>query len=209
MANLLHILAAPRGRDVSRTLKVTEAFLEAYRDSHPDAKIESVNLFTGSLPRFDIELLSAKYKDWQGGEKTAAEGAKWAKVEALIDQFLSADGYLVSAPMWNFNIPYELKHYIDCIVHAGKTFDMSRKPPGLVEGRKMVVCTARGGFYGEGSPFAPFNYQENYLRCIFGFIGITDITFCVAEPTDHGSPEQQREGMKAAIAAAGEAARRF
>jgi FMN-dependent NADH-azoreductase len=28
----------------------------------------------------------------------------------------SADAYLISVPMWNFSIPYMLKHYIDIVI---------------------------------------------------------------------------------------------
>ena len=46
----------------------------------------------------------------------------WAGVRAIVDRFKSADKLLISVPMWNFGIPYALKHYIDVITQPGLTF---------------------------------------------------------------------------------------
>jgi hypothetical protein len=39
----------------------------------------------------------------------------------------------------------------------------------------MMLLLARGGVYRSGNPQETFDFQETYLRCIFGFIGFTDI----------------------------------
>lgn len=44
MKKLLHIVASPR-EDESRTLKVSGAFLEAFKEKHPDWVIDELNLF--------------------------------------------------------------------------------------------------------------------------------------------------------------------
>ncbi len=54
----------------------------------------------------------------------------------------------------------------------------------MVHGKKMVCVTARGSDYSSGSPLHPYDFQEPYLRSIFGFIGITDIEFISVQPTD-------------------------
>jgi len=61
----------------------------------------------------------------------------------------------------------------------------------------MIVVTARGGAYEKGTPAEKFDFQETYLRHIFGFIGITDATFIHAE-------NQAREGAGPSLAAAAE-----
>ena len=40
----------------------------------------------------------------------AADGES---VETLIADFTAADKYVLATPMWNFGVPYRLKHYID------------------------------------------------------------------------------------------------
>jgi FMN-dependent NADH-azoreductase len=67
----------------------------------------------------------------------------------------------------------------------------------LLGNRKVVVITARGGSYEKGSPREKFDFQEPYLRHIFGFVGLTDVTFIHAE-------NQLRDGAGPSLAAATE-----
>ena len=123
------------------------------------------------------------------GQPISKEHAEsWAQIERAIEHFLSADAYLIASPMWNFSIPYALKYYIDCIVQPGYVFRYNELGQALpmVHGKRMVVAAARGGDYSPGSAYHPYDFQEPYLRAIFGFIGITDIEFITAQPTDAG-----------------------
>ena len=101
--------------------------------------------------------------------------------------------------MWNFSVPYMLKHYIDLIVQPKYTFRYLEdgKTEGLAKNKKMIVITSRGGSY--NSPETKdYDQQEPYLRTIFGFIGITDITFLKVEPMDMGQ-ELRAQKIKEAI----------
>jgi FMN-dependent NADH-azoreductase len=90
--------------------------------------------------------------------------------------------------MWNFSIPYTLKHYIDVIVQPKYLFRYTGSGvEGLAKNRKMVVVASRGGDYSPGSPGQAQDLQEPYLRTIFGFVGITDITFLIAQPMNMGA----------------------
>jgi FMN-dependent NADH-azoreductase len=105
MKKLLHIIATPRG-DESRTLKVTRAFLDSFQSTHNDWVVEELNLFKEELPSLTVKRVDGKYillggKDLFGEAKEA-----WEEIIAEIDRFMSADAYLISTPMWNFNIPY-------------------------------------------------------------------------------------------------------
>jgi len=209
MKRLLHIIAAPRGEN-SRTLKVTEAFMERFRQKYPDCEIDELNLFTESLPPLTLEVIGGKYVLLGGAELSGKLKRAWKDVEGHIDRFLGADGYLISTPMWNFSIPSALKHYIDVIVQPKYLFRYTEKgPEGLVKNRKMVVITSRGGDYGPDSPFHAYDHQEPYLRTIFNFVGITDISFVNAQPMDALSPEVQREKLEAAKKTARQVAASF
>jgi FMN-dependent NADH-azoreductase len=48
----------------------------------------------------------------------------------------------------------------------------------------MVCITSRGGDYSKNSLFHVYDFQEPYLRAIFGFIGFTDMHFINAQPMD-------------------------
>lgn len=194
MKKLLHIIATPRGED-SRTLKVSEVFLEVFRRRYPDCYIDELNVATESLPSLTLKMIYGKYILLGGKEMAENVKDAWRVVEQYIQRFLSADGYLVSTPMWNFNIPYPLKQYIDIIVQPKYLFRYTTKGvEGLVKNRKMVVITSRGGDYKQADPY---DCQEPYLRAIFGFVGITDITFVIAQPMDMG-PELEKQKVKEA-----------
>lgn len=104
----------------------------------------------------------------------------------MIEEFLAADVYLLSAPMWNFSIPYVSKHYIDAIVQPRYLFayDATCTPVHLVHDKRMVCVTTRGGDYSPVSPMHAYDAQESHLRQIFGFVGIADLRFIHAQPTD-------------------------
>ena len=70
----------------------------------------------------------------------------------------------------------------------------------------MFVITSRGGDYSEGSPFKAYDFQEPYLRGVFGFIGISDINFIYAQPMDAGGPEVSETKLNEAIQVAKETA---
>ncbi len=201
MKQLLHIIATPRGEE-SSTLKVSKVFLDNFKKAHPDCQIDELNLYSANLPALTAAMVSGKYV-LLGGKDLAKDLKKaWKPIEDHIKRFLSADGYLISAPMWNFNIPYLLKQYIDIIIQPKYLFQYTAGGvEGLVKNRKMVIITSRGGDYSEASPFHKFDYQEPYLRAIFGFVGITDITFVNAQPMNMG-PELEAKGLEKAKAEA-------
>jgi len=196
---LLHIIATPRGEQ-SRTLKIAQAFMEGLEEKYPDCIISSLNLCEKQLPRLDGEKLGGKYTLMMGQELVSDEKARWKDVEEFIERFKSADAYLLTTPMWNFHIPYYLKHYIDIIVQPHYTFRTTDKgTQGLVSNKKMVVVSSRGWDYSANSPLRPMDFQEPYLKAIFGFIGITDIKFVYAQPMDLLGPKVQRERIEAAL----------
>ena len=100
--------------------------------------------------------------------------------------------------MYNFAIPSLLKAWIDQVVRVGKTVTYgSHGPEGLLGNKKVVVITARGGAYEKDTPRVKFDFQEPYLRHIFGFVGLTDVTFIHAE-------NQLRDGAGPSLEAAAE-----
>ena len=125
-----------------------------------------------------------------------------AQGHAALDEFLAADIVVVGAPMYNFTVPSQLKAWIDRIVVAGKTFKYGPKgAEGLAGGKKLIVASSRGGVYGTSTPTASLDHQETYLRAIFQFMGITDITFIRAEGL--AVADQRGKSIESARAAIG------
>jgi len=184
MKKLLYIQASPR-IERSASIAVAERFLEVYRTRHPDDAVETLNLWEADLPEFDGATIDAKYAILQGQPHTSAQIEAWQAVVRIAEHFKSADRYLFSLPMWNFGIPYKLKHFIDVLVQPGLAFAFTPEGgfKGLITGKPAVAIYARGGAYGPGSGAESYDAQSAYLRLLLGFIGFTEIKEIFVEPT--------------------------
>lgn len=200
MLRLLHIVATPRGEE-SRTLQVSEPFLASFLEKNPGWIVDELDLGKEELPPLSMKSVSGKYILLQGKEIFGSLRESWAEILQHIERFKTADLFLLSTPMWNFSIPYMLKHYIDLIVQPRYLFRYREDGTveGLVKDKKMVVIASSGGAY--GGNMERFDHQEPYLRTIFGFIGISDIVFIRAEPMDMGEEMQRQKILEAKEAA--------
>lgn len=126
MSSLLYIQASPRG-ERSHCIAVADAFIQAYKQKHPDDDIVTVNVFDASIPSFDGLAVQAKYTILHGQSHSKEQQQAWKNIEKVIDQFTSADKYVLAVPMWNFSIPYRLKQYIDILVQPGYTFSYMQR----------------------------------------------------------------------------------
>lgn len=184
MGTLLYIESSPR-KQRSASIEVSKVFIEEYKKSHPADEVVILDLWNMDLPPFDKDVIDSKYAVMEGKSFTQEQKTAWKAVENLIAEFKSADQYLISIPMWNFSIPYKLKHYIDLIVQPGYTFAYSKESgyKGLVTNKKIVLICARGGAYGAD---AEIDLQVHYMKVILQFIGFEDIQTILIEPTGAG-----------------------
>ena len=184
MSEVLYIQSSPRRRE-SYSISVADAFVDSYRSKNPADEVRLRNLFDTNLVTFDGNTLQGKYNILHGRDYTAEEKAAWQAVEAEIEAFVAADKYVLAVPMWNFSIPYRLKHYFDIIVQPGYTFSYSPETgfSGLVTGKPVFIAYARGNAYPAGSEMAAMDLQRAYMEKILNFIGLTDIRSVVFEPS--------------------------
>jgi FMN-dependent NADH-azoreductase len=199
MARLLYIEASPR-KERSASIQVARAFIDEYERTHPGDAVETVDLWHTSIPEFDGHVIDSKYAILHGLEHTEEQKRAWRAVEDLISEFTGADKYVFSLPMWNFGIPYKLKHYIDVIVQPGYTFSYSPEKgyEGLVTGKPIVSIYASGGAYGPGTGAESYDLQKAYLELILGFIGFSDFQKITIEST-LGPQEEKEKNMAAAL----------
>ena len=198
---VLHIVATPRGL-ASNTARLSGVLIEELLEKHPGLSIQTLDLFTASLPAIAGSNIESKYTLMTGQNLDDAGAQSWRQIEATIAQFLEADAYILTTPMWNLSIPYALKYYIDCIVQPGYLFryDEMGRTVGMVQGKKMICVTSSGGDY-SNEPLLSYDFVEPYLRTIFGFVGLTDIHFLKVQPMDI-SPEVRNAALKVAMAEA-------
>ena len=209
MSKVLYIQASPRGKR-SKSITVADAFAGSYRESHAGDEVEVLNIFEADLPAFDGLAVQAKYTILNGKEHSAEELEAWKAVEQVIEKFKSAEKYVLAVPMWNFNIPYRLKQYLDIILQPGYTFSFSPEEgyKGLILGKPVLVVYARGGAYSEPGA-AAMNHQSPYLEMILGFMGFTEIQSLAVEPTLMGGPEVAQQVLAEAVEKAKSLAKEF
>jgi FMN-dependent NADH-azoreductase len=181
MATLLKFDTSPMGeRSISR--KLTEEFAKSWLPAHPGGRIVERDLTTLNLPVINGFWVGASYTPEQA--RTPEQSAVLATSDALIADLQQADEYVFGVPMHNFGIPSTLKLWIDQIARAGKTFSFGPDgPKGLLTGKKATLLLASGGVYSEGTAMASFDFVAPYLRAVFGFLGITDVTIIAAGGT--------------------------
>ncbi|MFJ5158527.1 FMN-dependent NADH-azoreductase [Pantoea sp. NPDC088449] len=103
--------------------------------------------------------------------------------DELIAELQTHDTIVIAAPMYNFNIPTQLKNYFDLIARAGVTFRYTEAgPEGLVTGKRAVILSSRGGIHKDTAS----DLLTPYVKLFLGFIGITDVNFVFAEGIAYG-----------------------
>lgn len=174
----------------SHSRKLTREFVEAWKQTHPTDIITYRDIGRNPVPHVNEAWIAAAYTPPE--QRTPQLQKAICISDQLVDEFLAADVYVIGTPMYNFSIPSAFKAYIDQIVRIGRTFafepDNSANPyKPLVLGKKMFIISARGGSgFGTDGQYEQLNYQTPYLATVFGFIGITDITFIDIENDETG-----------------------
>ena len=193
---LLHIDSSILGTQ-SATRELGAAIVGKWQRQNSRGQVRYLDLAREPLNHLTGEVLGARSAP--AGQRSPELVSDIEAGERALDDFLAADVIVVGAPMYNFSIPSQLKAWIDRIAVAGKTFRYTEKgPEGLAKGKKLIVVSARGGIYSDGAPAAALDFQENYLRGVFGFLGITDVEFVRAEGLNYG-PAQREQAMTAAL----------
>ncbi|MBV8124268.1 MAG: NAD(P)H-dependent oxidoreductase [Pelomonas sp.] len=173
---------AHNGQGSFSTRFATE-LVDALKSRHAAAQLTVRDLTTAPHPALDEAALGALFTP--ADQRSAEQAAIVAKNDALIEELLAHDVIVVGAPMINFGVPAQLKNWIDAVARAGVTFRYTATgPEGLVQGKKVYVVSSRGGKH-LGQPTDQGVTQ--YLRTVFGFLGMTDVEFVYLEGLSMGA----------------------
>ncbi len=162
--------------DYSQSNKLVEDFIKNVDQD----KLTVRDLAANPLPVLDFAVATAlrATKDLSQEQQTVVDLS-----DTLIEEVKAADTLVIAAPMYNFTIPTQLKNWIDLIARAGVTFKYTENGvQGLIEGKKAIVITTRGGVHKDSST----DNVAPYLRTVLGFVGITDVEFVYAEALNMG-----------------------
>lgn len=197
---LLHVIANPRPESESRSRRLAKAFLEGFRQSHPNEEIRTADLFTMDLPMTDAADVNTRIHQLTSGDLVGEEKKRFDRFCTFIDPLLKCDRLLITTPMWNFGPPWKLKQWIDVVVQARMVFEYTPQGPRGLLKAKAAVVGARGGAYADGSdPRESGDYLDPYLRFILKWIGITDVRMCWADAVDaqRDKAEDKMKGYEA------------
>lgn len=187
MNKTLIINAHPKVDDTSSvSIKVFNHFLESYTELIPNNEtIEQINLYDDVVPVIDKTVLSAWEKQGNGQKLTDEEQKVTERMSEILQQFKSANTYVIVLPLHNFNIPSKLKDYMDNIMIARETFKYTETGSvGLLkDGRRMLVIKASGGIYTNDDWYTDVEYSHKYLKAMFNFLGIEDYQIVRAQGT--------------------------
>ena len=173
---LLHISASPRGA-ASESLAIAQTFLDTFADAHPDVRIDTFDLWDGTLPPFGPDAAAAKMAVFAGVDPQGPQASAWAQVTDTFRRFDSADRYLFSVPMWNAGVPYILKQFIDVVSQPGMVFgfDPERGYTGLLRGKKAAVVYTSAVYGPDRPPAFGSDFQQPFFADWLRWAGIDDI----------------------------------
>ncbi|MCR9580292.1 FMN-dependent NADH-azoreductase [Vibrio antiquarius] len=162
--------------DYSQSNKLVEDFIKNVDQD----KLTVRDLAANPLPVLDFAVATAL----RATEDLSQEQQEVVELsDTLIEEVKAADTLVIAAPMYNFTIPTQLKNWIDLIARAGVTFKYTENGvQGLIEGKKAIVITTRGGIHKD----SPTDNVTPYLRTVLGFVGITAVEFVYAEALNMG-----------------------
>ncbi|MET3633649.1 FMN-dependent NADH-azoreductase [Streptococcus porcorum] len=193
MAKVLFVKGHPLEKEQSYSLKAFEAFKDSYQSLYPDDEIIEIDVYDGTIPSLDKELLEAMSLAKKGGELTSSQADKLDRFNHSTETFLSSDKVVIANPLWNLQIPSHLLSWINTITVAGKTFKYT--PNGVVgraTDKKLLHIQANGGLY-NGQDTA-----SQYIKSIFNFIGIDSIQSVYVEGHAY-QPDQADDILNQAI----------
>ncbi|MEZ9190668.1 FMN-dependent NADH-azoreductase [Vibrio sp. 10N.286.52.F8] len=186
---------------MSKLLVLKSSILGEHSQSNQliDAAIEGQSnalvrdLAANPLPVLDAQAMTAI----NSGDDLADELKEIQSLSnTLVDELKSADIILIGAPMYNFMVPTQLKNWFDLLARAGVTFSYTEQgPKGLIEDKKVIVVTTRGGIHIGGEN----DHVTGYLKTMLSFFGISKVEFVYAEALNLGDEPAQASRNQARV----------
>ncbi|MET7423164.1 NAD(P)H-dependent oxidoreductase [Dactylosporangium sp. NPDC005555] len=159
---------------VSRALADTAE--QAWLAEHHDAVVTRRDLGVQPLPADAWSSLARAAVD--PGAPPADEAREL--VDRLGAELLAADAFLFAVPLYNWNLPAQVKNWIDLIVLHPRLGLHGDQP---LAGKPAVLALSRGGGYGPGTPKEGWDHVTPYLRRVFGEVWGLDLHVAEAELT--------------------------
>lgn len=194
---LLYISVNSKPENLSSSKMVARKFINKFLERNGDFKVEEVDLYKEHIPRLEYQYFKDRncvITEEDAKKLPEKDQKEIRKIRDLCDQFISAQMYVIAAPMWSLSFPAPLKEYIDCIVQEEKTisFEKGKKPKGLLDDKERAVVYIQSS--GGNIPWilVPImDKGENYVAQIMKAMGIKNVQELKVDAT--GTTEEERE----------------
>ncbi|QIH34905.1 NAD(P)H-dependent oxidoreductase [Sphingobacterium sp. DR205] len=178
MKNILHIISSPRA-EVSASRKLGNAVIQKIQEKYSDTIVKERDLTKSKVPLLEEVHINTFFTPAENHSEEQQSISKYS--EGLITELKEADIIVIDSPMYNFSVPATLRAYFDFTSRAGYTFKYDENgPKGLLNDKKLYVAFTSGNIYSEG-PYQIYDSNIPYIRNIFGFYGVSDISVFRAE----------------------------
>ncbi|MFD3258737.1 FMN-dependent NADH-azoreductase [Paenibacillus lentus] len=209
MSTILFIKSSPLPEPQSRSTRVARAFLEECKRLYPEDRVIELDLYNMDIPLIDASLLNAWGQLRNGTPFDQFDEQlqdKLGKFDALTQQFIDADKYVIASPLWNLGVPPMLKAYLDTVAVAGKTFHYTEHgAEGLLSNKLGIHFHGTGGVYSDGVQNA---YADPFIKGLLAFLGVKVLPTVYVEGID-SAPHMEGEIIDKAINEALQAAAHF
>ena len=200
MKNVLVLNGSPRG-DRSHSRRLVQLFLQRWSEEHPSDTIQYREVGKGNLPHVSEEWIAAAFTSPE--KRTPKMQQDLALSDQLVDELHWADVIVMGVPMYNWSVPSSFKAYMDQVMRIGRTWKFESGQPdgvyvGLLRQKKLYLISVRGDYgYEPGGHNAHMNFQSNYVKMVFGIMGITDVAEVVLENEEYGGEQFAHSIQKA------------
>jgi FMN-dependent NADH-azoreductase len=189
---ILHVSCSPRGQ-AAESYRLSQNVIGFLLQKEPTAIVVNRVIGDGAISHIDENYALAQHSATAG---TSQEGSL-STSEKLIQELESSDVVVIGTPMHNLSIPSALKAWIDHVVRARRTFNMTKEGKvGTLRDRPVFVAVASGGRFSGEHAHQP-DFLTPYLKLILGTIGLHDLTFFSVEGTGAGPDAVAKARSKA------------
>lgn len=131
------------------------------------------------------EILKAKYAVFEGQTLGPVEAQAWSEVKQHLERFNRADAIVLIMPIWNFSVPYVLKHYIDVITEPGLCFRWSQEAgyQSLLNNKTALVLSSSAQDFSPESGNESDDFGLNYIKHWFAVYMNCNVHTIVFAPT--------------------------
>ena len=194
---LLYISVNSKPENLSSSKMVARKFINKFLERNGDFKVEEVDLYKEHIPRLEYQYFKDRncvISEEDAKKLPEKDQKEIRKIRDLCDQFISAQMYVIAAPMWSLSFPAPLKEYIDCIVQEEKTisFEKGKKTKGLIDDKERAVVYIQSS--GGNIPWILdpiMDKGENYVAQIMKAMGVKNVQELKVDAT--GTTEEERE----------------